>query len=346
VPPRVAICDDSPLLRRVLRDVLSTGGLEVVAEFGSGDEILAAISRLEADVITLDVEMPGRDGIATLREIMRRRPLPVVMVSALTARGARLSLKAIGIGAIDVVEKPKMVGSGADWDAMCERLLQTVQAAAGATLRPTLATAPAPRRPQERVGAASGVRAPLVIIASSTGGPRALEVVLRGLPSPLGCGTLLVQHMPVGFTTQLAERLDAVAELAVREVTVPRMIEPGCALLAQAGTHLEVVAPGKVSPSDRVTPGRLRPLADVTIETAVAAYGRRVVLVVLTGMGNDGLAGARLVRSAGGVVLCEDEASCVVYGMPRAVVEAGLADEVGVLGEIPGMICRALGGCR
>lgn len=348
MPIRVAICDDSPLLRRVLRDVLEAGGLQVTAEYDSGDALVADLDRLRVDVITLDVEMPGRDGIATLREVMERRPGPVVMVSALTARGARLSLKAIGIGAIDVVEKPKTVGAGADWDAMCERLLQTVRAAAAAQVRPRLRSAPAPRHtpPAPSVPAASGRGAPLVIIAASTGGPRALESVLRALPDPLGCGTLLVQHMPPGFTEPLAERLDDVAALSVREAATPMAIAPGQALLARAGTHLEVVSIGQVTPSDRITPGRLRPRADVTIETAVDAYGSRVVLAVLTGMGNDGLAGARAVRAAGGTIICESAESCVVYGMPRAVVDAGLADHVAPLGEIPSLLCGATRGRR
>lgn len=336
----MAICDDSPLLRRVLRDVLVKGGMQVVGEYDSGDALLEDLDGLAADVVTLDVEMPGRDGIQTLREVMRRRPMPVVMVSALTARGATLSLKALGAGAVDVVEKPRMVGVGSDWERMTQTLLDVVEAAAGATVRGPLVATPPVRRATV-VTAASGARAPLVIIATSTGGPRALEEVVRNLPSPLGCGTLIIQHMPAGFTAQLAQRLDGVGALHVAEADRPLAIRPDRALLACAGTHMAVTRVGEVAPSDAPTVGRLRPRADVTIETAVEAYGRRVILAVLTGMGSDGLAGARRVKDAGGVVLGEAESSCVVYGMPRAVAEAGLVDQVVPLGEMAGAIARA-----
>ena len=187
------------------------------------------------------------------------------------------------------------------------------------------------------------MRRSVVVIACSTGGPRALGEIVPRLPSPLGAGTLIVQHMPQGFTASLAGRLDAGAALDVREAAGGEPLSPGTALLAAGGAHLRLDGDRRVRVSDAEPVGGLRPRADVTIEDAVQRFGSRVVLVVLTGMGRDGLAGARAVRAAGGRVLCEAEETCTVHGMPRAVVEAGLADEVLPLGELPAAIAREAG---
>jgi two-component system chemotaxis response regulator CheB len=183
----------------------------------------------------------------------------------------------------------------------------------------------------------------LVVIACSTGGPRALGELVPALPSPLGAGVLIVQHMPRGFTAALAGRLDAVSALTVREADGGELPAPGAALLAPGGAHLRVGADRRTALSDEAPVGGLRPRADLTIADVAALYGPRVLLVVLTGMGRDGLEGARAVRAAGGRVLCESEATCTIYGMPRAVVDAGLADPVLPLDELAGAIAREAG---
>jgi two-component system chemotaxis response regulator CheB len=181
------------------------------------------------------------------------------------------------------------------------------------------------------------------VIACSTGGPRALGELIPALPSPLGAGVLIVQHMPAGFTASLAGRLDAAGALTVREAAGGELPAPGVALLAPGGAHLRIGADRRTALSDEAPLGGLRPRADVTIADAAALYGPRTLLVVLTGMGRDGLEGARAVRAAGGRVLCESEATCTIYGMPRAVADAGLADQVLPLDELAGAIAREAG---
>lgn len=192
----------------------------------------------------------------------------------------------------------------------------------------------------------SGVRlAPrrVVVIAASTGGPRALGELIPKLPAPLGAGTVIVQHLPSGFTAQLARRLDGAARLRVREAGDGDVLDPRVALLAPGGAHLRLTAAGTAALSDAPEVGGLRPRADLTIADAARAFGERTVLVVLTGMGNDGLEGAEEVRRRGGRVLVEDASTCTVYGMPRAVEEARLADAVLPLGELPAAIAAAAG---
>jgi two-component system chemotaxis response regulator CheB len=179
-----------------------------------------------------------------------------------------------------------------------------------------------------------------VVIACSTGGPKALGELVPRLPSPLGAGTLIVQHMPPGFTASLAARLDGLSPLEVREAAGGESLRPGVALLAPGGAHLRLSGERRAVLSDEEAIGGLRPRADLTIADAAARYGSRILLVVLTGMGKDGLEGARAVRAAGGRVLCEAESTCTVYGMPRAVAEAGLADEVLELDQLPAAIAR------
>ncbi|HWH14601.1 MAG TPA: CheB methylesterase domain-containing protein, partial [Miltoncostaeaceae bacterium] len=210
-------------------------------------------------------------------------------------------------------------------------------------------TAPHARPPG--VGADLAARAaapdgPLVVIATSTGGPKALHEVVPRLPARLGAGVLLVQHMPVGFTRSLAERLDGASAMEVREARATDEIRPGTALLAPAGHHLEVSLQGRTRLSDAPPIGGLKPRADITISSAARHYGRRLLLVVLTGMGNDGLAGARDARAAGARILTEDERTCVIYGMPRAVAEAGLTDGAVPLDVMPLAIAEAVAGWR
>jgi two-component system, chemotaxis family, protein-glutamate methylesterase/glutaminase len=181
------------------------------------------------------------------------------------------------------------------------------------------------------------------VIACSTGGPRALGELLPRLPSPLGAGTLIVQHMPAGFTASLATRLDGASRLSVREAGSGESLAPGDALIAPGGAHLRLAADRRARLSDDEPLGGLRPRADLTIEDAARLFGPRVLLVVLTGMGRDGLEGARAVRAAGGRVLCESESTCTIYGMPRAVVDAGLAHQVLPLDELAGAIAREAG---
>lgn len=337
---RVVVADDSRLMRRMLSDALGRQGFDVVATAADGDEALVACRAHRPDAMTLDLHMPGMDGIGVLRALKQGKadPVPVVVVSAFSpAHGAR-AVDALAEGAFELVAKPAF---GEPLETFTSELGRKVGEAAhsGRVRRP--AARPVARRPEHRRTAVAGKK--LVVIACSTGGPKALGDLIPKLPSPLGAGTLIVQHMPPGFTTSLASRLDAASPLDVIEATGGETLNPGAALLAPGGAHLRLDGTRRAQLSDDAPVGGLKPRADFTIEDAAKLFGPRMVLVVLTGMGRDGLEGARAVRAAGGRILVEAESTCTVYGMPRAVAEAGLADEILPLDELAGAIAREAG---
>jgi len=343
---RVVVADDSRLMRRILSDALGRRGFDVVATAADGDEALAACRRHRPDAMTLDLAMPGLDGIGVLKALKagQAAPVPTVVVSAFSpAHGAR-AVDALAEGAFDLVAKPAM---GDSMESFTTELAKKVSDAAEggklrrrsalrASIRP-LAAAPSPR---PRVAAGSRR---FVLIASSTGGPKALGELVPRLPAPLGTGSVIVQHMPPGFTASLATRLDTASRLTVREAGGGEAMDPRHLYIAPGGAHLRMGADRRVRLSDQAPMGGLRPRADLTIADAAQIYGPALLLVVLTGMGKDGLEGARAVKAAGGRILCEAESSCVVYGMPRAVAEAGLADDVLPLDQLPAVIAREAG---
>ena len=341
---RIVVADDSRLMRRMLSDALAKQGFDIVATAADGDEALAACNEHRPDALTLDLAMPGMDGIGVLRALRagKAQPVPVVVVSAFSpAHGAR-AVDALAEGAFDLVPKPAF-GEGLE-DFTAELGRKVHEAAHSGRVRRPAATL-APRRPAHTPvaprPAAVGKR--LVVIACSTGGPKALGELIPQLPSPLGAGLVIVQHMPPGFTASLATRLDAASRLTVAEAAGGESLAPGTALLAPGGAHLRLTAGRHAQLSDDAPVGGLKPRADFTIEDAAKHWGSRMVLVVLTGMGRDGLEGAKAVKAAGGRVLVEAESTCTVYGMPRAVAEAGLADEILPLDELAHAIAREAG---
>jgi two-component system chemotaxis response regulator CheB len=339
---RVVVADDSRLMRRILSDALGKQGFDVVATAADGDEALAACNAHRPDALTLDLAMPGMDGIGVLRALRagRAAPVPVVVVSAFSpAHGAR-AVDALAEGAFDLVPKPTF---GEDLGAFTAELGKKVHEAAhsGRIRRP--AARLAPRRPAHTPRRAAVVGKRLVVIACSTGGPKALGELIPQLPAQLGAGVVIVQHMPAGFTTSLASRLDAASLLNVVEATGGELVAPGTALLAPGGSHLRLDPTRLARLSDDAPVGGLKPRADFTIADAAMHWGSRMVLVVLTGMGRDGLEGAKAVKAAGGRILVEAESTCTVYGMPRAVAEAGLADEILPLDELADAIVREAG---
>ncbi len=345
---RVVVADDSGLMRRVVSATLEHAGFTVVGGARDGDEALALCEREQPDAMTLDLEMPGLDGIGVLKALRRQgdHATPVVVVSAFSPSHGARAVDALAEGAFDLVEKPA-VGDGID--RFTSELSDKVRLAAASRVRFSLPRPSLPvggggaGRRERRIGAHRGTRR-LVVIACSTGGPRALAELVPALPARLGAGTLIVQHMPPGFTGSLAARLDRASQLSVREAVEGEPLDPGAALLAPGGAHLRLAEPARtILLSDAPEVGGLRPRADVTIADVARAFGERVVLVVLTGMGKDGLEGALEVRRRGGRILVEAESTCTVYGMPRAVVEAELADEVLPLGELPAAIAAEAG---
>jgi two-component system, chemotaxis family, protein-glutamate methylesterase/glutaminase len=322
---RAVVCDDSGFMRRLVSDALRSCGVDVVGEAVDGREALDACNRLRPDVLTLDLQMPGMSGMDVLRRMGSSGP-GVVVVSAYTEEGSALAVEALSIGAAEVIRKP---ASGTPLQRFAADLHAGVQAASAIRRR-----RPAPARAGLRqAGSLRRLTRPLVVIASSTGGPKALAEILPRLPSPCGAGVVIVQHMPAGFTRSLAERLDRASALEVREAAEGDRIRPDLALVAPGGFHLRLNGES-VSLTEEPAVGGLRPRADLTIEDAARDWSDRVALLVLTGMGNDGTRGARAIRGAGGVVLAEAEQSCVVYGMPRAVAEAGLVDVVEPIGGL------------
>ncbi|TMF00012.1 MAG: chemotaxis response regulator protein-glutamate methylesterase [Chloroflexi bacterium] len=332
---RVLVVDDSAFMRRVIADAIaSQPDMEVAGVAHNGLDALLKVEQLQPDVVTLDVEMPDMDGLTALRHLMARYPRPVVMLSSQTQHGAITTLRALSIGAVDFVAKP----SGAislDFSRVREELLQKIRAAALARVRAQVAstrrTPEATRVPRAKY---PGAFEHLVVIGCSTGGPRALAALVPELPAEAPTAYLIVQHMPAGFTRSLAERLDASGPIAVREAVAGDRLEGGTALVAPGDYHLRLSPSGAVELDQAARVHGVRPSVDVALESVSERFGSKTVAVILTGMGQDGAAGAAVVRQAGGHVLAEDESTCVVWGMPRAVVERGLAHRVAPLDGI------------
>jgi two-component system chemotaxis response regulator CheB len=351
---RVVVTDDSRLMRRMLADALTRQGFDVVGSAADGDEALELCRQHRPDALTLDLHMPGLDGLGVLKALRdgRAEPVPVVVVSAFSpAHGAR-AVDALSLGAFDLVAKPA-IGEGMDtFTAELGRKVAEAAHAGRSRRRPASSRPALARRPGQvsapavppHAGArplrtASGTRK-LVLIACSTGGPKALGELMPALPGRLGAGTLIVQHMPPGFTASLAQRLDGTSKITVREAAGGEILDPSVALIAPGGNHLRLGDDRRTLLNDDAPEGGLKPRADHTIEDAARLFGQRLLLVVLTGMGRDGLRGAKAVKAAGGTILVEAENTCTVYGMPRAIAEAGLADEVLDLGDLPAAIAR------
>ncbi len=350
-PIRVLVVDDSAFMRHAVARLLGEApGIEVVGVAPNGQAGLELAAQLRPDVITLDVEMPVLDGIGMLQRLMAERPARVIMLSSLTTDGAAVTIDALASGAIDFVAKPS--GSlSIDIGRVGIDLVAKVRAAAGMSQasflahsrraasradqsRPsTLQRGPAPSAvPAARRDASTQVpRVParrLVVVASSTGGPSALHGLVAGLPGHVGCGVVLVQHMPAGFTASLAKRLDACGQLPVDEAVADDLIADDRILVAPGDRHLVGSASGRVQLVRLPPVNGVRPAADVTLQSLAPVWRDRILTVILTGMGSDGTEGARAVRKHGGTVYAQDEASATIYGMPRAVAEAGLVDRV------------------
>jgi len=349
---RVLVVDDSAFMRKMIAELLAAEpDIEVVGTARNGEEGVVLTQSLRPNVVTLDIEMPVMDGLTALRTIMAKCATPVVMLSSLTADGGDTTMRALRYGAADFVHKP----SGAislDIAKVRDELLSKVRGAAGVDVRrlapPVLAaTAPAAATAtpatKTRTASRSDPADRLVAIGTSTGGPRALQAVVPLLPADLPAGVLIVQHMPPKFTKSLAERLNSDSQIAVREAQQGDAITTGVALLAPGDYHMRVTADRRVELTQEPPIWGVRPAVDIMLESAARLFERRMLAVVMTGMGRDGRDGCVQVRQAGGRVFAEHEETCVVYGMPRAVVEAGVADEVLPLPQIAAAIGRVAG---
>ena len=340
----VLVVDDSALMRKLITDLLeSDPGVKVVGTARDGVDALRQIAALRPDVVTLDVEMPRMSGLEALERIMRQMPLPVVMLSGLTQQ--EVTLTALELGAVDFVLKPSGTIS-VDLYKVRDELLNKVKVAvfADATklARPALPSPPSTLEPPPM--AESTLRR-LVVVAASTGGPRALDVLVRGLPGGLPAVILAVQHMPKGFTSSLAKRLDARSALVVKEAKDRETIEPGQVYIAPAGHHL-LLDPrpsrghAQLCLDDSPPVMGLRPAADRLMESAAQVYSERCIGVILTGMGSDGTRGIQAIKQHGGQTIAQDQATSVIYGMPRSAVDSGFVDQVLPLNAIAPAVVR------
>ena len=376
---RVVIADDSAFMRMVLSDMFKKQpDFEVVGVAVNGKEAVEKVKTLKPDLVTMDVNMPVMDGLQALEAIMKDCPTPVIMFSSLTQDGAKATIKALSHGAVDFISK--VGGSISKVDTVEDEILAKARAAVGAKeiVRKTIAAPPpSPPKPREagpapvmrriqlplrgggspavsppkftpravpsaHVSSAGGSGRKLVVLGCSTGGPKALQTVVAGLPRSLPCGVLIVQHMPPGFTKSLAERLNEISQISVKEAENHDMIKAGQVYIAPGNYHMTVANGGREIVLNQDPPiGTLRPAADVLFRSA-APLGRDIVSVILTGMGSDGALGMTEIKKTGGYVIAESEETAIVYGMPKAVVDLGLADEIKPLQDIAGAIVSAV----
>jgi two-component system chemotaxis response regulator CheB len=335
---RVLVCDDSSFMRGSIARTLTAAGFEVIGQAKDGKDAVEKVVQLGPDVVTMDFNMPELNGAEAVREIMKRRPTPVLMFSAHTRQGARETFEALGAGAVDFVTKPAGEVS-ADLSKIAAELTRKLIAVAASKPRPAVAAAPPPARRATTLAPGATTTLPgglprLCVIAVSTGGPAALSELIPALPGDLRLAIVIVQHMPAHFTAALAERLDAISQLTVREAAAGDRPMAGLALIAPGDRHLEFDERGMVVLGDAPPVHGCRPAADLTMLSAAKVYGRRTVGVVMTGMGKDGAAGALAIKKAEGKTFAQDQATSVIFGMPRASIEAGAIDEVVPLGEL------------
>ena len=346
----MVVVDDSALVRSLLAEIINREkDMECVG--AAADPILARemIRELDPDVITLDVEMPRMDGIDFLGKLMRLRPMPVVMVSTLTERGAEVTMRALELGAIDFVAKPK-IGVADGIRALASDIAEKIRIAAHAQVRrtPAASTTPAGERPAASAPTAIGRLSTekIIFIGASTGGTEATKALLMDMPSD-SPAIMITQHMPPGFTSSYANRLDGLCRIAVKEAVNGERVLPGHAYIAPGGMHLSVERSGanyvaRVQDGEPVN--RHRPSVEVLFKSAARVAGPNALGVMLTGMGADGATAMKEMKDAGSFNLAQDEASCVVFGMPREAIACGATHETLPLGRIAGRLVERLRG--
>lgn len=344
---RLLVIDDSAVMRQLITGIVEKDKhIRIVGRARNGQEALERIAKLKPHVVTLDVEMPVMNGLETLEKIMQVYPVPVIMFSSLATKGAYTTIKALELGAVDFLLKPSdpehFEQMAFDLPAKI-KLAATVQVAA----RQKQDTGrQAVSRPDPRPVIMPG-NFDLVVLGISTGGPSALQKVVPQLPEDLAAGMLIIQHMPKGFTKALADRLDQNSRISVREARDGDYIRPGLVFVAPAGiqTYLEKNGKGvRISLKNKASVETLfSPSVDVTMLSAAEIYGKRVLGVIMTGMGNDGVRGLKEIKRRGGSVLAEAEETCTVFGMPKAAINAGLVDEIHPVDGMAAAIARAVG---
>lgn len=349
---RVLIVDDSPFMRKVLLGIVSADpDLQVVGEAGDGREAVALAESLRPDVISMDINMPHLDGLGATEIIMSQNPRPIVIVSSESQEGARGTLIALQLGAVDFVSKPSSA-INLDMNSVRDELTRKLRTAAKVRVvrtatRPKTAQAKAildaPHAPEQpasasagpQVEARGGERCPLVIMAASTGGPAALMRMVPNIRKDFPAAIVLALHMPASFTGQFTEQLSVASAIEVKEAETGDGLCPGTLYVCPGSHHMRISAAGSVQLDDGPRVSGYRPCADVALESAAIWAGPMVTGVILTGMGNDGARGALAVRKAGGYVIAQDESTSMIFGMPQETIRAGAAHEVLPLDAIP-----------
>jgi len=359
---RVLIVDDSAFMRKVLETIFNADELlQVVGHAKDGREAVSLAESLKPDVITMDINMPHVDGLQATAEIMTTNPRPIVIVSSESKEGAASTLRALELGAIEFVAKPSS-GIDLDMQSVKEDLLRKVRMASKVRVVRTASrlasklqeSGGAKARPQtpvsSRVAATSGLdqRFPVVVLGASTGGPATVMRIAPGFTRDFPAAVILVQHMPAAFTTQYAAQLAEFTEIRVKEAEANESLQPGTLYICPGGQHLRITPTGRIQLDG--TSGRIDgylPNIDVTMQSVAAFAGPLSIAGVLTGMGNDGTIGAKAIKSAGGLVLAQDEATSVIFGMPAEAIKAGVVDQVLSIDDIYAAIeKRVIGICR
>lgn len=337
---RVLIVDDSAFVRKAVMRMLSTSpDIEVVGSASDGNEAIQKTTALRPDIVTLDVQMAGMDGLTALERIMQESPTRVLMLSSLTREGAETTIRALELGAVDFIDKAR-AESSMDITLLGNELISKVRAIAGVDVEKVKAgqanaldvqASPMERRAHPTHGLHKPGLVDIVAIGTSTGGPPALQAIIPRLPIDFPAGVIVVQHMPPGFTRTLAERLNSQSRLPVSEAAEGDIVQPGSVLVAPAGKHFLLRRRNGryvVHLDDEPSNSLHKPSVDIMMESVAKACGKRSLGVLLTGMGSDGAKGMRAIKEAGGKTFAESEETCIVYGMPKSAVEDGSVDRV------------------
>lgn len=341
---RVLIVDDSAFMRKVLSDLFAGEADFLPPDTArNGQEAVEKVKTMRPDLVTLDVEMPVMDGLEALRQIMQVAPTPSLMVSSLTKAGAEATIRALDLGAVDFIAKTN--GPISSIESIRQELLAKARAAVRANVRQLV---PPPMQQSARsvlpFGGAGGSEK-IVAIGTSTGGPRALQEIITRLPADLPCGVLVVQHMPPGFTRSLAERLNSLSAVQVKEAEDNEPIRPGCVYIAPGAYHMRVDRGGRglcLRLTQDAPIGGHRPAVDPMFESVARHYGGRTVAVLLTGMGHDGAQGMKAIKERQGFTIAEDQSTSVVFGMPKSAIELGVVDKVAPLHAVAAEIMKAV----
>ena len=343
---KVLIVDDSAFMRKILSDILSeTSTIEVVGTAINGEDALLKIKTLKPDLVTLDVEMPVMDGITALKEIVKNHSIPVVMLSSLTQSGADLTLEALEIGAVDFITKPTSIfkiNTDEIKNELIGKIIEASRVKIARISRETIRTV-APIKTTKRSTRLNKI----IAIGTSTGGPRALQSVVPLLPGDIDAAVLIVQHMPVGFTKSLADRLNGMSSIEIKEAEHGDILKPGCGYLAPGGHQMEIVKKGSdymIQLDDSRLVSGHRPSVDAMLHSIVDQDIKNTIGVIMTGMGADGKEGLIKLKENGKVkIIAQDEESCVVYGMPGSAVKANVVDVIVPLNKITNEIMKAMG---